>query len=92
MITIYKYHGAGNDFILIDNRNETFNVAKELKRLEKDYPIIETDYDSMRKMLYAQPEEMPNVIDADFEEVEGDPLATLDNIISGKKPKRGRRK
>jgi hypothetical protein len=65
------------------------NVAKELKRLEKDYPIIETDYDSMRKMLYAQPEEMPNVIDADFEEVEGDPLATLDNIISGKKPKRG---
>lgn len=30
MLTIYKYHGAGNDFILIDNRNDTFNVDTEL--------------------------------------------------------------
>ena len=27
MIEFYKYHGAGNDFIIIDNRNGTFDIS-----------------------------------------------------------------
>jgi len=27
MITFYKYHGTGNDFVLIDNRNGTVNLS-----------------------------------------------------------------
>ncbi len=33
MINFYKYHGAGNDFILIDNRNRIFDV-KNTKLVE----------------------------------------------------------
>lgn len=31
MINFYKYHGAGNDFILIDNRGNSFNVNDKEK-------------------------------------------------------------
>jgi len=30
-----KYEGAGNDFILIDNRNETFSLVKDTERIKK---------------------------------------------------------
>ncbi len=30
LINFYKYHGAGNDFILIDNRKENLNLSQEL--------------------------------------------------------------
>jgi type I site-specific restriction-modification system R (restriction) subunit len=63
-------------------------LAKELKRLQKDYPIIETDYATMRKQLYASPDEMPRVIEAEYEDV--DELETINNVISGK-PTRGRK-
>ncbi|MHB1392058.1 MAG: diaminopimelate epimerase [Clostridia bacterium] len=33
MVTFYKYHGLGNDFILIDNRNNSIKVTPEI--LEK---------------------------------------------------------
>jgi len=33
MIEFYKYHGAGNDFVAIDNRNKTFNY-RDIKKIE----------------------------------------------------------
>jgi len=33
MLTFYKYHGAGNDFIMIDNRDGIFN-AKDIKKIK----------------------------------------------------------
>jgi diaminopimelate epimerase len=30
MVEFYKYHGAGNDFILIDNRSKVFNPDKKI--------------------------------------------------------------
>ena len=29
-IVFYKYHGAGNDFVIIDNRNNNYELSKEL--------------------------------------------------------------
>ena len=31
MITFYKYHGTGNDFIIIDNRGKKFDVQNTKK-------------------------------------------------------------
>jgi hypothetical protein len=70
--------------------DEIASVAKELKRIQKDYPLIQTDFDQMKQLLFAQPEEIPNVIDADYEEVD-DKLAEV-NATLNKKAKRGRKK
>jgi diaminopimelate epimerase len=32
-LKFYKYHGAGNDFVIIDNRNKIFN-AEDHKLIE----------------------------------------------------------
>ena len=70
---------------------EIVKVAKELKRLEKDFPLIETDYENMRKMLFARPEQIPETIDADYEEVD-DEIENLNNMVYSKKIVRGRNK
>ena len=36
MIIFHKYHGAGNDFIMIDNLNGEINISPELVRLHCD--------------------------------------------------------
>jgi hypothetical protein len=70
--------------------DEIKRVAREQKRLQKDYPLIQNDYESLKRVFYAEPEELPQIIDAEYEEVD-DKLADVNATIS-KKPTRGRRK
>ena len=69
---------------------EIKKIAKEQKRLQKEYPLIQNDYDSLKRIFYAQPEELPAAIDAEYEEVD-DRLAEA-NALLKKKPTRGRGK
>lgn len=61
MITFYKYQGAGNDFIMIDNRDENFkaNTASIAKLCDRRFGIgadglisIENSKDADFEMLY----------------------------------------
>ena len=61
LLKIYKYHGAGNDFIIIDNRNQVFTTSQETIRwlCERHFGIgadglmtLESDKENDFKMHY----------------------------------------
>ncbi len=61
LLKFYKYHGAGNDFIVIDNRNRNFTASKKLIHLlcDRHFGIgadglmtLENDIENDFKMYY----------------------------------------
>ena len=58
------------------------DLANELKRIKKDYPLIETDYVTTSKLLFAQPEEVShNIEEADFEDVD-EKLQNVNSLVT----------
>jgi len=60
-VNFYKYHGTGNDFIIIDNREKAFNIDNEIieKMCDRRFGIgadglmlLENDTDTDFRMVY----------------------------------------
>jgi len=69
--------------------DEIASVAKRLKRIQKDYPLIETDFNDMKRLLFAEPEDIPKMItDAEYEEVND--MEDVNDLVRGK-AKRGKK-
>jgi len=68
---------------------ELASIAGKLKRLQKDYPIMELDFEDVKGKLYAGSKKETIEIEADFEEVD-DRLDSVNSLVS-KKARRGRK-
>ena len=60
-VNFYKYHGTGNDFIIIDNRENTFEIDNKIieKMCDRRFGIgadglmlLENDNDTDFRMVY----------------------------------------
>jgi len=62
-------------------------LARKMKQLEVDYPLVQTNYAALKSMLFAEPAEMSNIIDAEFEEANGG-LQAVNQLVSGRKARK----
>jgi len=59
------------------------NLAKEMIRIEKDYPIIQEDFSKIRSRLFATPDEVPKMLEADYRVL--DDVQSMNELVNGVK-------
>jgi len=70
---------------------ELQTLAREMMRIEKDYPIIQEDYSKIKSRLFGQPEDVPRMIEARYE-VMDDNVSRLNDIANSSVTRRAKRR
>ena len=56
-------------------------LARETMRIEKDYPIIQEDYSRIKARLFGEPENVPTLLEADYQ-VLPDSIEDLNDVVN----------
>lgn len=56
-------------------------LAREMMRIERDYPIIQEDYKRIKSRLFGMPEDVPKQLEAEYEIID-DPITELNRLAN----------